>query len=91
MLISTYQDYDEIEIQINRYYYFVTQNGEALKKQEKMKEKIPPQIDAGDAAVLESVGDVMNSAVAGFSCGSIVLNIFMASSLQLLWKMLGAI
>ena len=33
----------------------------------------------------------MNAAVTGFSFGSIFMNIFLASSLQLLWKMLGAV
>lgn len=53
--------------------------------------EVPPQIVKSDQAQLEAIGNSIERAMAGFSAGSLVFNILMASSLQLLWKMLGSI
>jgi len=37
------------------------------------------------------MGTVMNAAATGFSFGSVFMNLFFAFSLQMLWKMLGAV
>ena len=71
--------------------FLVSSFGEYLETDEKFEKKIPQQIADGDFLTLTSISESAETALLSGSLISVVMNIFLAASLKLVWKLLGAL
>ena len=71
--------------------FLVSSFGEYLEIERKIEKKIPQQIADGDILTLTSISESAETALLSGSLISVVMNIFLAASLKLVWKLLGAL
>jgi len=91
LLVSASQTQDVLYVTVVNPSLLVTAEGEQIEAGSQFKTKVPPQVAAGDAAALTAAADAIKDVMQSLAFANVGINIFMATSLQLIWKMLASL
>jgi len=89
--ISAFFESDRLQVKVKASKFFISAQGVELDPLQTFTLELPSQLSLADKNLVESFADVSIYALAAITFGGIGVSIFMAVSLQLIWKMLSTI